>query len=71
MRRERVQSSTLRSAGYNPDTRMLELEFTSTEVYQYLDVPDLHYYGLMKASSHGAYFNTYIKDQYVFKKISN
>lgn len=70
MQRSKVHSSTVRSVGYNPDTNMLELEFTSKEVYQYMNVPYTHYVGLMNAASHGSYFNNYIKDQYNFKKIS-
>lgn len=68
MHRSRVKSSTLLSAGYDPDRNILELEFTSEEVYQYYQVPAVHFTGLMKAASQGEYFNAYIKDHFSFKK---
>ncbi len=70
MHRCRVKSSTLLSAGFDPERNILELEFTSEEVYQYYQVPALHHTGLMKAASHGEYFNAYIKDQFSFKKVT-
>jgi len=68
MKRNRIKSSTLLSAGYDVDHKTLELEFTSGDVYRYFNVPHNHYTGLMKASSHGEYFNKHIKDQYLFVK---
>lgn len=62
MHREPVASKVLRGVGYDPDRSILELEFTSDEVYRYFDVPpDLHA-GLMTASSHGAFFAAHIRD---------
>ena len=39
----------------------LEVEFLSGAVYQYFDVPQSIYDGLMAADSHGKYFAAYIK----------
>jgi len=64
MRRTEVESTTLRSAGYAPSQRILELEFTSGAVYQYLEVPAAIYQRLMEADSKGAYFNHEIRDDY-------
>lgn len=69
MRRKQVQSSTLRSVGYYRDEKILELEFTSREVYQYMDVPEDVYKELLDAPSHGRYFNNAIKDEYECEKI--
>ena len=69
MKRKRIKSSTLLSAGYDADHETLELEFTSGDVYQYFNVPDFHYLGLLSASSHGEYFNNYIKDQFLYVNI--
>ena len=69
MRRKKVQSSTIRSIGYDSDNEILELEFTSREVYQYMQVPELIYKELMNAASHGSYFNNTIKDEYDFARI--
>lgn len=61
MDRAPVSSSKLTSIGYNPQERILEIEFLNGSVYQYFDVPSNIYSGLMSASSHGRYFDAYIK----------
>lgn len=70
MHRSYIKSSTLHSAGYDRDHKTLELKFTSGDVYQYFNVPHSNYNGLMDATSHGEYFNRYIKEQFLFKKIT-
>jgi hypothetical protein len=57
-----VSSSALRSVGYDPEQRVLEIEFTSGAVYQYFDVPPEVYRGLMAAESHGRYFHQHVRD---------
>jgi len=69
MKRKPVESSMLQSVGYGREKRILELEFTSGQVYQYFDVPNSLYKDLMDASSHGSYFNAYIKDAYDFIRV--
>lgn len=49
------------SAGYDPETLTLEIEFTGGAIYQYLNVPEEFYLGLMKAESKGQYLNFVIK----------
>ena len=39
----------------------LEVEFKTGAVYQYYDVPQSMYDGLMSADSHGRYLDAYIK----------
>lgn len=70
MNRTAVSSSNLASAGYDPESMVLEIEFHSGGIYQYSNVPESKYEGLMKASSHGTYFDAYIKKGgYRFTKI--
>ena len=40
---------------------VLEIEFLSGSVYQYYDVPQSIYDGLMAADSHGKFLAAYIK----------
>lgn len=61
MNRISVSSSNLASIGYDGATRTLEIEFLNGSVYQYFAVPQHLYEGLMAASSHGSYFDAYIK----------
>lgn len=62
MRRERIESDALRSVGYDPDRRILEIEFNSGKIYRYFDVPEAVHAGLMTAASHGEFFSDHIRD---------
>jgi hypothetical protein len=64
MRRTVVESTTMRSVGYDVTQQILEVEFTSGTVYQYLDVPATVFEELMHAGSKGQYFNRQIRDDY-------
>lgn len=70
MKRTEVESSMIRSVGYDPDARVLEIEFNSDQVYQYFDVPSEEYEGLMQAESHGRYFLANIRDVYGYRRVS-
>ena len=70
VRRRRVQSSVIRSVGYDAAASVLELEFVaSRSVYAYYDVPLSVYEELLEAESMGAYFNDYIKDLYACQQL--
>ncbi|HEY9045264.1 MAG TPA: KTSC domain-containing protein [Ohtaekwangia sp.] len=69
MLRTPVTSSGLASIGYDEDHAILEVEFTSGEVYQYLDVPLEVYEALMSAESHGTYFSKHIRPLYDFRHV--
>lgn len=57
-----VTSSDIASVGYNPVTRVLEVEFVKTGVYSYIGVPPELYAELMAAPSKGKFFNKAIKN---------
>ncbi len=61
MNRKSVSSSNIASIGYDFERRILEVEFLTGAVYQYSNVPESLYRGLMNAGSHGSYFDSYIK----------
>lgn len=69
MQRQYVVSSNLKSIGYDPESKILEIEFQNGSVYQYYGVPRSLYEGLMGASSHGKYFHQYIKDNFPYQKV--
>ncbi|GAI52038.1 unnamed protein product, partial [marine sediment metagenome] len=50
--------------GYEETTLTLEIEFTNGNIYQYFDVPQSEYEGLMNADSHGKYFHRNIRNKY-------
>ena len=69
MDRQPVDSSNLRSVGYDPEARILEVEFHSGGIYRYSGVLEAAYRGLMRAGSKGSYFHKHIRQEYPFKRI--
>ena len=70
MERKKVSSSNLASVGYDDVNEILEIEFLNGGIYQYFEIPALVHKGLMDASSHGTYFDRYIKKAgYKYRKI--
>ena len=69
MVRNPVDSSNITSIGYDKDSNTLEIEFHSGAVYQYFDVPEPIYQGIMGADSKGKYFAQHIKGYYRFVKV--
>lgn len=64
-----VQSSNVRSVGYDEARKTLEVRFHNGGLYAYYGVPKAKYQGLMAASSKGKYLNANIKNRYKYKKI--
>jgi hypothetical protein len=69
MQREPVESTTMRSVGYDRTDQVLEVEFRSGDIYQYLDVPPAIHKELSSAESKGQYFNSEIRDTYEFVRL--
>jgi hypothetical protein len=69
MDREKVESSAIRTVGYDPDRALLELEFHSGRVYRYHEVPRSVYRRFMAAESKGRYFNLAIKPEYRCERV--
>lgn len=67
--RQRLDSSTIAAAGYDRDTAVLEIEFTSGDVYEYFLVPNSIFEGLLRATSKGRFFGDHLRDRYRFRKI--
>jgi hypothetical protein len=63
-----VHSTNIVSVGYEAAAKVLEVEFQSGKVYQYLDVPESVYQDLMTASSKGEYFHDNILKEFDFRE---
>ena len=59
-----VNSTTLRTVGYDTESQLLRIEFQNRSVYQYFEVPAAVYRNLMQASSNCAYFNRSIRSHF-------
>lgn len=64
-----VNSTNIDSVGYNADTQILTVKFkVSGQVYEYLNVPQTLYEGLMTAESKGTYLNDNIRSQFAYRR---
>jgi len=69
MERVPVESTLLRSVGYDPATATLELELRRGRIYQFYEVAEETLRELLAADSKVRYFNAFIKDQYPYRRI--
>ncbi len=69
MQRAFVESTTLRSAGHDAQSAVLELQFQNGAVYQYWLVPRRVYRDLLGARSKGGYFNQNIRGSYPYQRV--
>ncbi len=64
MQRTHIDSTSLKSVGYEPDTHTLEVEFHGGRVYQDSEVPPRRFHDLLEAESAGRFLNREIKGVY-------
>jgi hypothetical protein len=69
MKRIAVQSSSVRSIGYDPATFELEIEFHNGRAYRYQQVPPAAHRLLILAPSIGEFVNTQIKPRFEAKEV--
>lgn len=69
MNRQRVSSSSIRSIGYDPDNKILEVELRHGGIYQYFQVPAEVHRSFVEAPSIGGYYTKLIKPAYQFRKV--
>jgi KTSC domain-containing protein len=71
MDRLNISSTNIKSAGYDPERQVLEIEFQGGAVYQYRDVPADIIDALRSAASPGKFFEASIKRAgYHFQRIA-
>jgi len=64
MRRRQVDSSAIRSMGYDPESRTLEVEFQSGSVYDYFGVSSRLWKSFQGAPSKGSFFAREIRGRF-------
>lgn len=69
MRMVPVDSSNLSAVGYDPVSQILRIDFHGGRTYDYYDVPENIYTGLMNASSKGQYHNVHIKWAFRYRRV--
>ena len=69
MERKRVNSSKVRSVGYDENTRVLEVEMSTGQVFQYGGVYPEVYRRFMAAPNATAFFDDKIAEEYSAKRV--
>jgi hypothetical protein len=69
MQREPVNSSSVRSIGYDNGT--LEVEFNQGLIYQYYQVPVEIYENIFKCESIGSYIFKNVKKEFPYKLVKD
>jgi hypothetical protein len=69
MERQPCSSSTIAAIGYDAESRILEIEFRTGVVYNYLEVPPEIHAALIEAESCGRYLNANVKPHYQYVRV--
>jgi hypothetical protein len=69
MKTTTVDSTTIRTIGYDAKRQLLQIEFQNHSVYQYFDVPEAVYEELIQSPSKGTYFNQCIRPEFDFAQV--
>ncbi|MCH9687202.1 MAG: KTSC domain-containing protein [Deltaproteobacteria bacterium] len=69
MERKPVQSKAILSMGYDQIEQVLEIEFGTGRIYQYLDVPEELYAWILRAPGKGALFNRLVEGKFRFRRL--
>ncbi|MEP6670722.1 MAG: KTSC domain-containing protein [Chthoniobacter sp.] len=69
MSRTAVNSSNVRSIGYDAWSATLEVEFHSRSVYQHYDVPADLYDRFMNAGSKGRFYYSNLRNRYGCRRV--
>ena len=59
-----VDSSVIDNIAYNPQGKILTVDFNSGTIYQYYNVPESVYEAFLAASSKGEFLNNTIKQRF-------
>lgn len=62
MERHPIQSTQIKSVGYDEKTSTLEIEFHRGKIYQYHPITKEGYEAMMKAESPGKFFHANIRN---------
>lgn len=70
MERVPLVSGALLSAGYEPASEELEIEFRGGRIYRYSEVPAGVYEFLLRTKNKGSYVNRMIHGRYPFREVT-
>jgi hypothetical protein len=69
LKRTQIESSSIKSIGYEPEGKLLEIELRGGGIYQYFQVPPKVFDDLINAASAGRYYSKYVRAVYKYRKV--
>jgi KTSC domain len=66
----RLDSSSVKAAGYDRSRHTLRLSYVGGATYDYLDVPEDVFHELLDASSKGQFVNWNVKPHYDYQRVN-
>jgi len=66
---KQVQSSAIKSIGYDSATQTLGVEFSRGAVYHDFNVPSFLHAQFMSAPSHGTFHHKNIKNKFLYRRV--
>lgn len=66
-----VKSSNIDSVGYDKETAVMVVKFKNGTAYEYADVPQEKYLGMLKSDSVGSYFAQEVRNAHKASKIGD
>lgn len=57
-------SSMIKTVWYNPNLKVMRIQFNSDKIYEYKKIPEKYWKRLKISKSPGKFFNKYIKENY-------
>ncbi|HHT8275595.1 TPA: KTSC domain-containing protein [Citrobacter braakii] len=66
---QEIESSKIKSIGYYPSEKVLEIMFIASGAYQYVGVSAKTHKAFLEAKSKDRFFGGVIKDKYLCRKI--
>lgn len=67
--RQPVESTSLAAVGYDPLSRVLEVQFRKGGIYRYSEVPASVHELLMQAPSKGRFFVAEVRDHFPYARV--
>jgi hypothetical protein len=67
--RQHVQSTAVRSVGYDAGNWVLQVKYANGKVYNYFRVPPEEYARVMGSESMGSYLNQEVKPYYTHEEV--
>ena len=69
MNRDGVESSNLRSVGYDANGKILEVEFHGGRIYRYFGVDEDTHASMMGSGSKGRFFQQSVRNRFSFERM--